>query len=134
MTSPMVAAEPEELVEPEEATEVAPIEVEAESAPLYGDKPTFTYTPKDGGELIIFPAHSTIRGEVDGVTYFEMLWEFDEFEVSSADQILTYLRRSGATQQMKRRVVRLPEEEMALFFRAWVRHDDQPLDASLPPE
>jgi hypothetical protein len=58
----------------------------------------------------------------------------DEFELSDADQIFAYLRRSGATRDMKRRVVRLPEGEVSLFFRSWVAHDDQPAQASLPPE
>ena len=102
-------------------------------APLYGDKETFSYKPKGGGEPIIFPAHSTIRGEVDGKTYLEFLWEMDEYSLSDADQIFAYLRRSGATQEMKRRVVRLPEDEVPQFFRAWVNHDDQP-QPSLPPE
>ena len=101
--------------------------------PLYGDKPTFTYPPKDGGEPIVFPAHSTIRGEVNGVTYLEFLWQMDEDEVSDADQIFAYLRRSGATREMKRRVVRLPEDEVAVFFRSWIQADDEP-PPGLPPE
>jgi len=107
---------------------------------LYEGKPTFTYTPKDGGEPIVFPAHSTIRGEVDGKTYLEWLWEMDEAELSRADQIFAYLKRSQATQDEKRKVVRLPEDEVFVFFRAWVNHEDQPQpaeeqpEASLPPE
>lgn len=106
----------------------------AEGKPLYGDKPTFTYTPKDGGEEIVFPAHSTIRGEVDGVTYLEFLWEMDEADLSDADQIFAYLKRSHATQEMKRRVVRLPEGEVTLFFRAWISGSDDAPPPGLPPE
>ena len=100
--------------------------------PLYGDKPTFSYTPKDGGDPIVFPAHSTIRGEVDGVKYLEFLWEMDEADLSPADQIFAYLKRSGATQDMKRRAVRL-EDEITDFMRAWINQDDQPQE-SPPPE
>lgn len=105
-----------------------------DDSPLYGDKPTFSYTPKDGGEPILFPAHTTIRGEVNGVTYLEFLWDMDEDGLSDADQIFAYLRRSGATKDMKRRVVKLPEDEVAVFFRAWINGDDQPPQAVLPPE
>lgn len=103
-----------------------------EAAPLYGDKPTFTYTPKDGGDPIVFPAHSTIRGEVDGVKYLEFLWEMDEEQLSPADQIFAYLRRSGASQEMKRRAVRL-EDEITVFMREWINADDEPQPAP-PPE
>ena len=104
----------------------------AKDAPLYGDKPTFTYTPKDGGDPIIFPAHSTIRGEVNGVKYLEFLWEMDEEKLSPADQIFAYLRRSGASQEMKRRAVRL-EDEVTVFMREWINADDEPQPAP-PPE
>lgn len=100
---------------------------------LYGEKPTFTYTPKDGGEQIVFPAHSTIRGEVNGKMYLEFLWEMDENNLSPADQIFAYLRRSGATQEMKRRAVRLPDDEVTVFFREWINADDEPVEG-LPPE
>lgn len=106
----------------------------AQPEPLYGDKPVFSYTPKDGGAPILFPAHSTIRGEVNGTTYLEFLWEMDENELSSADQIFAYLRRSGATKAMKRLVVRLPEDEVSVFFREWINGDHQPPKAGLPPE
>lgn len=106
----------------------------AEAAePLYGDKPVFTYTPKDGGDPVVFPAHSTIRGEVNGVMYLEFLWEMDENGLSPADQIFAYLKRSGATQEMKRRVVRLPDDEVSVFFRDWINADDEPVEG-LPPE
>lgn len=98
------------------------------------EKPTFTYTPKGGGEPIVFPAHSTIRtGEIDGKTYFEMLWEFDEFETPYSKQVFAFMRRSGATQEMKRRVARLPEDEIGEFLGAWIRDDSEPLP-SPPPE
>lgn len=94
---------------------------------------TFSYTPKDGGEPIVFPEHATIRGDVGGVTYLEFLWEIDEDEISYANQIFRYLKRSGASKEMKRRVVRLPEDEVGEFFRAWVNHEDQD-EPALPPE
>jgi hypothetical protein len=99
----------------------------------YGDIPVFTYTPKDGGDPILFPAHASIRGEVDGKTYLEFLWEMDEDGLSDADQIFAYLKRSHATAEMKRRVVRLPEDEVAVFFRAWIA-DEGSEPPGLPPE
>lgn len=104
-----------------------------ESPPLYGDKPVFTYTPKDGGDPIVFPAHSTIRGEVDGKTYFEMLWEWDEYNRSNSKQILELVRRSHATVDMKRRMSRLPEDEIEIFIRAWIDDDDEPVTKAAPP-
>ena len=110
-------------------------EDEVAAAPLYPGKATFSYTPKDGGDPILFPAHSTIRGEVNGTVYLEFLWEMDEDNLGSADQIFAYLRRSGATKAMKRRVVRLPEDEVTVFFRTWINADDEkPQAAELPPE
>ena len=116
--------------------ELVEVDTPVDPPPLYGDAPTFSYTPKDGGDPIVFPAHSTIRQrEIGGETYFEMLWRFDEDQLSNADQIFAYLRRSGATREMKRRVVRLPEDEIAVFFNEWMRATDEPAaGASLPPE
>jgi hypothetical protein len=113
-----------------------PKAVEEEPVSLYGDKPVFTYTPKDGGDPIVFPAHATIRGEVDGKTYLEFLWELDENQLSDADQIFAYLRRSHATQDMKRRVLRLPEDEVAVFFRSWAADESSgnTPPPGLPPE
>lgn len=109
-------------------------EEEAQDEPLYGDKPTFSYTPRDGGEPIVFPSHSTIRGEVDGRTYLEFIWDMGEARLTEVDQIFAYLRRSGAMEEMKRRVLRLPTNEITPFFRAWVS-EGGPLDlGSLPPE
>lgn len=98
---------------------------------LYGDKPTFTYKPKDG-EPIIFPAHSTIRGEVNGLTLREFLWELDEANLSYDYQAFQYLKRSGATEDMKRRVVRLDDAELRDFFNKWISAEDQ--EPVLPPE
>jgi hypothetical protein len=101
---------------------------------LYGGKPTFTYTPKDGGEPIIFPAHSTIRGEVDGQTLREFFWELDEAELSYDYQVFAYLKRSKATQEMKRRVVRLSDDELRIFLREWVNAEDDEQEPVIPPE
>jgi hypothetical protein len=57
----------------------------------------------------------------------------DEDALSAADQIFRYLKRSGATQEMKRRVVRLPDDEVTVFFREWINADDEPVEG-LPPE
>lgn len=102
--------------------EEAQLEIEQ---PLYGDKPTFTYKTKDGGEPIIFPAHSTIRGEVDGITLREFLWEIYEAELSYNFQVFRYLDRSGATEDMKRRVVRLSDDDLKEFIQDWVNAEDE---------
>jgi hypothetical protein len=99
--------------------------------PLYGDAPTFTYTADDG-EIIIFPAHSTIRGLVDSKSYLEMMWEIHRDQLSDADQIFLYLDRSGATEEMQRRLVHR-EAEVNKFFRQWINADDEP-PTGLPPE
>jgi hypothetical protein len=102
--------------------------------PLYGGKPTFTFTPKEG-EPIVFPAHSTVRGEVDGKTLREFFWEMDEENLSYDYQVFRYLKRSGATPEMKRRVVRLDDDELRTFFRDWLNaEDDADEEPLLPPE
>lgn len=101
---------------------------------LYGDKPTFTYKPKGGGDPIVFPAHSTIRGRVNGETYLQFLRKMDKQKLSNADQMFAYLDRSDATEEMEDRLLGLDDEaEVMDFFRAWVNHDDQP-QQELPPE
>jgi hypothetical protein len=104
--------------------------------PLYGDKPTFTYQPKDGGDPIVFPAHSTIRGKVDGVSYLNFLRRMDKRKLSPADQMFTYLDRSGCTDEMEWSLLDLPEDEVTIFFREWINDsdDDEPAAAELPPE
>jgi hypothetical protein len=107
---------------------------EETAAPIYGDKPTFTYTPKDGGDPIIFPAHSTIRGRVNGQTYMQFLRMIDKRKLNAADQIFVYLDRSGCTEEMENRLLGLDnEDEIAIFFREWVNADDEPVEG-LPPE
>jgi hypothetical protein len=107
---------------------------EAEAKPLYGDKPTFTYTPKDGGDPIVFPAHSTIRGKVNGQTYLQFLRKIDKDNLNNADQMFAYLDRSGCTEEMEDRLLGLEDEdEVMKFFGAWVRADDEPA-VGLPPE
>jgi hypothetical protein len=125
MTAAKTKAQP--VAEPEEKPE----------EPLYGDKPTFSYTPKDGGDPIVFPAHSTTLGEVEGKTYLEFLWEMDEYSLGVTDQIFAYLRRSGATPEMKRRVTRLPrtpEDEVREFFQHWINESSDIPQTGLPPE
>ena len=104
------------------APKLKPVE-DTDEAPLYGDTPVFTYTPKDGGDPIVWPAGSTIMGEVDGKTFFEMLWEFDEDETGDMAQVLAFVKRSGATREMKRRFARLPVDERTLFLREWLASD-----------
>lgn len=101
------------------------------------DKPTYTYTytPKDGGNPIILPAHSTIRGEVDGKTLREFLWEMYEAGTSYDFQVFRYMDRAGATSEMKRRVVRLPDDELRQFIAGWVNaEDDEDGEPVIPPE
>jgi hypothetical protein len=98
------------------------------------DKPTFTFKPKDGSDPIIVPAHSTIRGEVDGVTLREFLWELDEARLSYDYQAFQYLKRSGASEEMKRRVVRLSDEEIREFFNEWITAEDDEQEPVLPPQ
>lgn len=96
-------------------------------------EPTFTYKPKDGGEPIVFPAHSTITGEVDGLTMREFLWELDKARWDYNHQAFRYLERSGATEEMKRRVVRLSDEEIRTFFSEWISSEDDEQEPVLPP-
>lgn len=100
---------------------------------MYDGKPTFTFTPKEGDPIIV-PAHATIRGEVDGLTMREFLWELDEAGLSYDYQAFKYLQRSGATKEMKRRVVRLSDDEIRRFFNEWISAEDDEQEPVLPPE
>lgn len=103
---------------------------------LYGGKPTFTFTPKEGEE-IVFPAHAAIRGEVDGTTLREFFWDMDREGLSFDYQVFRYLARAaavGATEEMQRHVVRLPDDELRRFFREWVNAEDDEPESVIPPE
>lgn len=90
----------------------------------------FQYIP-EGQEPIVFPDASTISGEVEGKTLLEFLWEMDDRDYSETQQLFAWLKRSGATDEMKRRVLRLGDE-LPAFFDSWLSGLSHP--TSLSPE
>jgi hypothetical protein len=98
--------------------------------------PTFTFTPKEGDQ-IVFPPHAAIRGEIEGTTLREFFWDMDREGLSFDYQVFRYLARAaavGATEDMQRQVVRLPDDELRRFFREWVNAEDDDPEPVIPPE
>jgi hypothetical protein len=104
-------ADPEESV-PEEVAPPAPPPV----LHPYGDVPVFTFQPNivkpgDSMDPIIVPHISTVNGDV------EFFWEMDELD--PMHQSFRYMKRANIPRDIQRRVVRLPEGEMARFLNGW---------------
>jgi hypothetical protein len=82
----------------------------------YGDAPVFVFRPKavkpgDSMEPIVFPHITTLQADV------EFFWELDDLD--PMHQAFRYMKRANIPRDIQRRVVRLPEEEMARFLNEW---------------
>jgi hypothetical protein len=82
----------------------------------YGDSPVFIFQPKavkpgDSAEPIVFPHITTLQADV------EFFWELDDLD--PMHQAFRYMKRANIPRDIQRRVVRLPEEEMARFLNEW---------------
>jgi hypothetical protein len=82
----------------------------------YGPVPIFVFHPRvvkpgDSMDQIVFPHITTIQADV------EFFWELDEMD--PMHQAFRYMKRAGVPREIQRRVVRLPEDEMARFLNEW---------------
>jgi hypothetical protein len=82
----------------------------------YGPVPIFVFHPKvvrpgDSMDPIVFPHITTINADV------EFFWELDEMDPMR--QSFRYMKRANVPRDIQRRVVRLPDEEMARFLNEW---------------
>jgi hypothetical protein len=82
----------------------------------YGPIPIFVFHPKvvkpgDSMDPIVFPHITTINADV------EFFWELDEMDPMR--QAFRYMKRANVPRDIQRRVVRLPDEEMARFLNEW---------------
>jgi hypothetical protein len=123
-TTPEVPATPTET--PAEAPTPAP----AVQHP-YGDIPVYSFTPAkvkpgDSMEPIIVPHITTLDADV------EFFWELDDLD--PMHQSFRYLKRANIPRNIQRRVVRLPEDEMARFLNGWFMGVLLPQGVSPPGE
>lgn len=82
----------------------------------YGDNPIFVFRPKavrpgDSMDPIVFPHITTLQADV------EFFWELDDLD--PMHQAFRYMKRANIPRDIQRRVVRLPDEEMARFLNEW---------------
>jgi hypothetical protein len=98
----------------------------------YGDAPTFTYQPKDGGELIIFPTADVLWEEVDGVKPIKFLWRVRK--LNEPYQTFAFLERAKVPDDIVERALDLPDEERQELFRRWFAEVTEPPEAGLPGE
>jgi len=82
-----------------------------ESTGPYGTKNTYTFTPADGGEPIVFP-HIT---EVQADAYF--FWKI--YELNEMFQAFEWMNKAGVPRAVQERVMRLPDAEKSEFFSGW---------------
>jgi hypothetical protein len=97
----------------------------------YGDVPVYIFYPKDvrpGDSLepIVFPHITTINADV------EFFWEMDDLD--PMHQSFRYMKKANVPKDIQRRVVRLPDAEMARFIQGWFMGIVTPQGVSPPGE
>jgi hypothetical protein len=102
---------PPEQVAPEAAV---PGEVKIEHP--YGDKQVYVFTPQqvqegDSTDPIVVPHITTLDADV------EFFWELDNLD--PMHQAFQYMKRAEIPREIQRRVVRLPQAELARFLNNW---------------
>lgn len=97
----------------------------------YGDVPVYVFYPKDvregeSVEPIVFPHIATINADV------EFFWEMDQMD--PMHQSFRYMEKAKVPRNIQRRVVRLPDTEMARFIQGWFMGVVTPQGVSPPGE
>jgi hypothetical protein len=97
----------------------------------YGDIAVYVFTPakvRDGDNPgpIVFPHITTLDADV------EFFWELDELD--PMHQAFKYMKRAKVPREIQRRVVRLPDDEMARFLNGWFMGVLLPQGVSPPGE
>lgn len=124
--SPVAPATAEELRAPErhefdETTKPDPAPPpEPEAAPAithpYGDIEVYSFQPQlvqegDSMEPIVVPHITTLNADV------EFFWELDDLD--PMHQAFKYMKKANIPREVQRRVVRLPQDELARFLNNW---------------
>lgn len=93
----------------------------------------FQYTPKDGGEPIVFPHADVLWDEVDGVKPTVFLWRLRKMQ--EPYQTFAFLERAKVDDDQAERALNLDVEERQQMFREWFASITTPEpDSDLPPE
>jgi hypothetical protein len=103
-----------DLPEPEPDAQV-PVPEQAPAHP-YGNIAVYSFVPAnvrpgDSTDPIVFPHITTLDADV------EFFWELDALD--PMHQAFRYMKRANVPRDIQRRVVRLPDEEMARFLNGW---------------
>ena len=93
-----------------------PEEPPAPPAHPYGNIAVYSFVPVnvrpgDSTDPIVFPHITTLDADV------EFFWELDALD--PMHQAFRYMKRANVPRDIQRRVVRLPDEEMARFLNGW---------------
>jgi hypothetical protein len=93
----------------------------------------FSYTPKDGGEPIVFPAADVLWEDVDDVKPVVFLWRLRKMQ--EPYQTFAFMERAKVDDDMAERALQLDVEERQLMFREWFQAITTPEpESDLPPE
>jgi len=97
----------------------------------YGDVPVYVFYPKnvrdgDSVDPIVFPHITTINADV------EFFWEMDQLD--PMHQSFRYMQKANVPKDIQRRVVRLPDTELARFIQGWFMGVVTPQGVSPPGE
>jgi hypothetical protein len=96
-----------------------PVPVAQAPAPIqhpYGDIDVYVFRPNtvqvgDSMDPIVAPHITTLNADV------EFFWELDDLD--PMHQAFRYMKRANIPRDIQRRVVRLPEGELARFLNGW---------------
>jgi hypothetical protein len=94
---------------------------------------SFSYTPKDGGESIVFPDANVLWEEVDGVKPVVFLWRLRKMQ--EPYQTFAFMERAKVDDDMAERALDLDADERQEMFRQWFKGVTTPEpESDLPPE
>jgi hypothetical protein len=125
-TPPVAPATAEELRAPEryEIDETTKPDTDPAPAPVaapviehpYGDTAVYVFKPQavqegDSLDPIIVPHITTLNADV------EFFWELDDLD--PMHQAFKYMKKAEIPREIQRRVVRLPQNELARFLNEW---------------
>jgi hypothetical protein len=97
------------------------------------DAPTYSFAASDGPDPIVIPKADVLWEEVDGKGPTEFLWEMRK--LNETYQMFGFLDRAQITDEVQRRIVRLPVEERRKLLRGWFDELNRPpSEGELPPE
>ena len=127
---PAASAEPNGAVPYEPPTTIRPPEEFVPPAikehPIYGTKKIFTYRPRDGSDPIEFP-------HINAVTVTpKFFWKI--YAMNEMFQSFEWMNQAEVPRPIQERVMDLPDDEKAAFFRGWFQAIAQPQGVAPPGE